>query len=125
MGSTPGSLISAGRFPLPLYCEIGERALKILNAAKKIRYTTASGTDVTFEGPQGISYGRPLEPGSWAIFPPMGINFYPENANGTLAPDETSLTGRLSSPIKFTIENNFVVNIQGAEIYPQISESQG
>lgn len=114
MGSTPGSLIASGRFPIPLYCEIGERAMKILKGAKKIRYTTASGTDVTFEGPQGISYGRPLEPGNWAIFPPMGINFYPENANGTLVPDETSLTGRLSSPIKFTIENNFVVKIEGA-----------
>ena len=114
MGSTPGSLISAGRFPLPLYCEIGERASRIVKNARMIRYTTASGTDVTFEGPKGVSYGKPLEPGNWAIFPPMGINLYPENANGVLVPDETALTGRLSSPVKFTVENNFVTKIEGA-----------
>jgi len=114
MGATPGSLISAGRFPLALYCEIGERAMKVLNKANTIRYTTGSGTDVTFEGPQGISYGKPLEPGNWAIFPPMGINLYPKNSNGVLVPDETALTGKLSSPIKFVIENNFVVKIEGA-----------
>ncbi len=114
MGSTSGSLIAAGRFPIPLYCEIGERAMRLMKGAKKIRYTTASGTDVTFEGPQGVSYGEPLKPGTWAIFPPMGINFYPQNSNGFLVPDETALTGKLSSPIKFTIENNFVVKIEGA-----------
>ncbi len=114
MGSTPGSLIAAGRFPLPLYCEIGEKAMKIVKGAKTIRYTTASGTDVTFEGPQGVSYGKPLEPGNWAIFPPMGINFYPDNSHGVLVPDETALTGRLSSPIKFILENNFIVKVEGA-----------
>ncbi len=114
MASTPGSLIAAGRFPLPLYCEIGERALKIMKGANRIRYTAASGTDITFEGPQGISYGRPLQPGEWAIFPPMGINFYPVTSNGVLVPDETALTGRLSSPIKFTVENNFVTKVEGA-----------
>ena len=114
MGSTSGSMIAAGRFPIPLYCEIGERAMRLVKGAKKIRYTTASGTDVTFEGPQAVSYGEPLKPGNWAIFPPMGINFYPQNSNGFLVPDETALTGKLSSPIKFTIENNFVVKIEGA-----------
>jgi 2,5-dihydroxypyridine 5,6-dioxygenase len=114
MGSTPGSLIAAGRFPISLYCEIGENAMKFVKGAKTIKYTTASGTDVTFEGPQGVSYGKPLEPGSWAIFPPMGINFYPDNSNGNLVPDETALTGRLSSPIKFTLENNFITKIEGA-----------
>jgi 2,5-dihydroxypyridine 5,6-dioxygenase len=114
MGATPGALISAGRFPIPLYCEIGERAMKLVKPAKKIRYTTTSGTDITFEGPQGVSYGEPLVPGTWAIFPPMGINFYPLNSNGVLTPDETSLTGKLSSPIRFTIENNFVVKVEGA-----------
>ncbi|HKW04826.1 MAG TPA: hypothetical protein VJN71_05950 [Nitrososphaerales archaeon] len=114
MGSTPGSLISAGRFPIPLYCAIGEKAMKIVNPAKKIRYTTSSGTDITFEGPQGVSYGKPLDPGSWAIFPPMGINFYPVSSNGVLVPDETALTGKLSSALKFTIEENFVTKIEGA-----------
>ena len=68
--------------------------MKVLNKASTIRYATASGTDVTFEGPQGISYGKPLEPGNWAIFPPMGINLYPKNSNGVLVPDETALTGK-------------------------------
>jgi 2,5-dihydroxypyridine 5,6-dioxygenase len=88
--------------------------MKIVKGAKTIRYTTACGTDVTFEGPQGVSYGKPLEPGNWAIFPPMGINFYPDNSNGVLVPDETALTGSLSSPIKFTLENNFITKIEGA-----------
>jgi 2,5-dihydroxypyridine 5,6-dioxygenase len=114
MGSTPGSLIAAGRFPIPLYCEIGERAMKLLKDAKQIRYSTASGTEIIFEGPQGVSYGKPLESGNWAIFPPMGINFYPINSNGVLVPDETALTGKLSSPMKFTVENNLVVKIEGA-----------
>ena len=113
MGSTPGCLITAGRFPDPLFVEIGKKAMRILERAREIRYTTASGTDITFEGPRDMTYNKPLRSAKWGIFPPMGINFYPETSNGTLVFDESALTGKPSSPIKLTVEKNFVIKVEG------------
>ena len=73
-------------------------------------------TDIVFENPQGIGYSEPLTPGTWSIFPPMGINFYPLNANGIFVPDETTIHGRPLAPIKFTVSNGYVTDVEaGAE----------
>jgi 2,5-dihydroxypyridine 5,6-dioxygenase len=112
-GASPGCLISAGRFPLPLFSEIGRRAHDILQKTKKIRITTSSGTDILFEDPTGIRYSGAIKAGSWDNFPPMGINNYPSVSNGVVIFDESTITGKPSSPIKLTIENNFVTKIEG------------
>jgi 2,5-dihydroxypyridine 5,6-dioxygenase len=93
--------------------EIAKRADAILQKTKIIKITTASGTNVTFEGPTGIRYSKPLELGTWDNFPLMGINNYPTKTNGVVVFDESTITGRSSSPIKITIEENFVTKIEG------------
>ena len=116
MAATPGALVTSGRFPIGLYMEIAKRAYRFLEGCKTIRYVTASGTDIVFENPQGIGYSEPLTPGTWSIFPPMGINFYPLNANGIFVPDETTIHGRPLAPIKFTVSNGYVTDVEaGAE----------
>lgn len=111
MGATPGCLVTAGRFPMGLYMEIATRAQERMNGCRVIRYVTASGTDLTFEGPQGLGCSEPLKPGTWSIFPPMGINFYPENSHGVFVFDESTLTGRPLAPVRITVEDNFVTSV--------------
>jgi 2,5-dihydroxypyridine 5,6-dioxygenase len=111
--ASTGCLISSGTFPIPLFLEIAKRADAILQKTKIIKITTASGTNVTFEGPTGIRHSKPLEPGTWDNFPLMGINNYPTKTNGVVVFDESTITGRSSSPIKITIEENFVTKIEG------------
>jgi len=116
MGATAGCMVTGGRFPIEIMQAIGDRAFRIFDKAKKVRYVTASGTDLTFEGPQGYTTIAPMKPGSWSIFPPMGINFYPENSHGVIVFDESTLHGRPSAPIRLHIENNHVAKIEaGAE----------
>ena len=114
MAASPGALVTSGRFSIDLFLEIAKRADRFLKGCKTVRYVTASGTDIVFEDPQGIVYNQPLMPGSWGIFPPNGINFYPRAANGILVPDETSLHGRPSGPIKFTVSGGYVTDVQAA-----------
>ena len=46
----------------------------------------------------------------------MGINFYPLSAKGVFVPDETTIHGRPLAPIKFTVSDGFVTDVQaGAE----------
>ncbi len=111
--ASSGCLISAGRFPIPLFTEIGERARKLIENAQKIRILTDSGSDLTFEGPKGVRYSMPLQPGTWDNFPPMGINQYPTKANGVIVFDESTITGKPSSPMKIDIEDNFATGIEG------------
>ncbi|MDA4129907.1 MAG: hypothetical protein OK457_03975 [Thaumarchaeota archaeon] len=111
--ASTGCLISSGTFPIPLFLEIGKRANSILQKTKRIKITTNSGTDIIFDGPTGIRYSKPLEPGTWDNFPLMGINNYPTQSNGVVVFDESTITGRSSSPIKITIENNYVSKIEG------------
>lgn len=116
MGATAGCMVTGGRFPIELMQEIGDRALEIFKGAKKIRYLTASGTDLTFDDPKGYTSIAPMQPGSWSIFPPMGINFYPENSNGVIVFDESTLHGRPAAPIKLYIENNFVSKVEAGAL---------
>ncbi|MCC7412044.1 MAG: hypothetical protein IT495_10500 [Gammaproteobacteria bacterium] len=112
MGASPGCLVTAGRFPMDLYMEIARRALRLMQGCKRIRYVTDSGTDITFEGPQGIGCSEPLKPGTWSIFPPMGINFYPDNSHGDIVFDESTLTGRPLAPVRIRIDDNFVSGVE-------------
>jgi leucyl aminopeptidase (aminopeptidase T) len=112
MGATAGCMVTGGRFPIEIMQAIGDRAFRIFDGAKKVRYVTASGTDLTFEEPKGYTTIAPMKPGSWSIFPPMGINFYPENSNGVIVFDESTLHGRPAAPIRLHIENNHVAKIE-------------
>lgn len=112
MGATPGCLVTSGRFPMGLYLEIARRAQAFMAGCRTVRYVTDSGTDVTFEGPQGVSFTKPLKPGSWGIFPPMGINFYPKNSNGTIVFDESTLTGRPLASVRIRLKDNYVSAVE-------------
>ncbi|MGH8248014.1 MAG: hypothetical protein ACREUU_16450, partial [Gammaproteobacteria bacterium] len=113
MASTPGCLVTGGRFPVTLFTEIGERMYRKLEKCERVRYLTDSGTDIVFEGLQGLSFSRPLEKGKWSIFPPMGINFYPKNSNGVFVFDESALTGRPRQPVTIKVKDNYVVSVDG------------
>jgi hypothetical protein len=112
MGATPGCLVTAGRFPMPLVVKIGELMLSKLENCEQVRYVTASGTDLVFRGLRGITFSRPLERGTWSIFPPMGINFYPEKADGVFVFDESTLTGRPRNSIKISVKNGLVTGVE-------------
>lgn len=111
MGSTPGCLVTGGRFPIDLFTAIGERLYEKFERCETIRYVTASGTDLTFKQPRGITYNRPLERGKWQIFPPMGINYYPSSADGVFVFDESTLTGRPHQPIAIHVKDNYVTGV--------------
>lgn len=112
MGATPGCLVTGGRFPIDLLHEISKLAYDIFDGCKTVRYVTESGTDLTFEEPRGYVTIDPLKRGSWGIFPPMGINFYPENSHGVFVFDESTLTGKPLAPIRITVKDNFVTDIE-------------
>jgi len=112
MGSTPGCLVTGGRFPMELLTAIGNRMNEKMEKCKTVRYTTDSGTDITFEGLQGIAHMTPLRTGSWGIFPSMGINFYPETSNGVFVFDEATLIGKPRQPVKITVKDNFVCGVE-------------
>lgn len=112
MGATPGCLVTSGRFPVALYLEIAQRAHAFMQGCREVRYVTDRGTDITFGGPQGVACSEPLKPGSWGIFPPMGINFYPETSNGVFVVDESTLTGRPLAPVRISVKDNYVVAVE-------------
>jgi len=113
MAASVGCLIAGGRFPLPLYFEISNRVRDMLNDFKTITFTTSSGTHIAFKAKRALVHSRPLEAANWDVFPPIGINFLAKNTNGTCVFDESTITGKPSSPIKLTIEKNFVTKIEG------------
>lgn len=113
MGSTPGCLVTAGRFPVELFNAIGDRLMSKLQQAETVRYVTDSGTDLVFRGIEGLSYSRPLTRGTWSIFPQMGVNWYPKLSDGVFVFDESTLTGRPRQPIAITVKDNYVVSIDG------------
>jgi hypothetical protein len=113
MGATPGCLLTAGRFPMPLYLEIAKHAHRQMDGCKQVRYVTETGTDIVFDGPQGIGSSQPLQRGTWSVFPPMGINFYPDDTNGVFVIEESTITGRPLSPIAVTMKDNLVATVEG------------
>lgn len=112
MGSTPGCLVTSGRFPMPLVVKIGEILQRKLEQCEQLRYVTASGTDLVFGGLRGITFSRPLQRGTWSIFPPMGINFYPEKADGVFVFDESTLTGKPRNPVKISVKGGYVTGVE-------------
>lgn len=112
MGSTPGCLVTGGRFPIDLLHEISKVAFDVFDGCRTVRYVTDSGTDLTFEDPRGFVTIDPLRRGSWGIFPPMGINFYPQNSHGVFVFDESTLHGKPLAPIRITMSDNYVSKIE-------------
>jgi len=62
MGATAGCMVTGGRYPIEIMQAIGDRAFRIFDKAKKVRYVTASGTDLTFEEPKGYTTIAPMKP---------------------------------------------------------------
>ena len=92
MGATAGCMVTGGRYP------IGDQATD--STGEKVRYVTASGTDLV-RG-QRVTTIAPMKPGSWSIFPPMGIALSWKQ-RGVIVFDESTLHGRLAAPIRLHI----------------------
>jgi len=95
---------------------------KMLRAAKEMRVTSAAGTDLTIDvenAPAGSSWGYTERPGTIAHWPGgLCLCFPAEGAvNGTLVLDagDVNLTFKryTDTPIRCTVENDFIVDIQG------------
>lgn len=109
----------AARYPIPLLYEIGQRGKEILSKGKEIRLTDRNGTDIKLPltnlkvlPPQP----GPLGPGGLGGFM-RGLLFtigpYNPKPNGDLYFDEAQVTGVPEDPVKLTIENGQLTNIEG------------
>lgn len=88
--------------------------------AKKMRATTPAGTDVSFECDDRhlitCDYGDASMPGIWMC--PGQLNIVPKfgTVNGTIVFDGSitpPFKSVLSSPVKLTVENSNIVNVEG------------
>jgi len=95
---------------------------KMLKAAKEMRVTSAAGTDLTIDvenAPAGSSWGYTARPGTIAHWPGGLCLCFPAegSVNGklVLAAGDVNLTFKryVDSPIRCTIENDFIVDIEG------------
>ena len=95
---------------------------KMLRGAKEMRVTSAAGTDLTIDvetAPAGSSWGYTARPGTIAHWPGGLCLCFPSegSVNGTLVMDvgDVNLTFKryTDSPSRCTIENDFIVDIQG------------
>ena len=113
MAATPGCLLAAARFPLPLYFEISKRVAEILRRSKTIKFLTSSGTDLEFSELTALVNSAPIKPGGWDLFPPIGLNFLTRTTLGTLVFDESTISGVPTRPMKIRIQDNIVEEITG------------
>ena len=99
-----------------------QRGIEKLRAASEMRVTSAAGTDLTIDirdAPCGGTAGFTTDKGGVAHWPGgLCLCFPGENtANGTIvmAPGDMNLTFKsyLQTPIRFTIENDFITQIEG------------
>jgi leucyl aminopeptidase (aminopeptidase T) len=102
------------------YREIHERAdalLARLEGSREIRITTSLGTDVVFEVskyPWKADTGIASKPGEYTNLPAGELFVAPADANGVFVVDASmGGVGRLDEPLRFTVENRCVTNIEG------------
>jgi 2,5-dihydroxypyridine 5,6-dioxygenase len=105
---------------------------KMLRAAKEMRVTSTAGPDLTIDvehAPAGSSWGYTTRPGTIAHWPGGLCLCFPSagSVNGTLVMDvgDVNLTFKryTDSPIRCTIENDFIVDIQGKGVDAALMKS--
>ncbi|ANN66626.1 leucyl aminopeptidase [Bordetella bronchialis] len=109
-----------------------EYAKGLLEQAKQLRFTSAAGTDVTYQlgqYPVISEYGYTYEPGRWDHFP-SGFSFTQGNdggVNGTvvLQPGDILCAFKkyVESPVTLRIENGYVVDISGSGMDAHLIDS--
>jgi 2,5-dihydroxypyridine 5,6-dioxygenase len=113
MTATAGALATGARFPLGLLYAIKRRVLERCLTASEMRVRTRHGTDVAFRGMRFDTDVGPLEPGMWRPFPVGGVNFYPEDTEGVLVVEESTVTGVPDGPLRVVLRENVVTDIVG------------
>ncbi|MGH1491569.1 MAG: peptidase M29 [Acidimicrobiales bacterium] len=105
---------------------------KMLKQAKEMRVTSPGGTDLTIDvetAPAGSSWGYTSRPGSIAHWPGGLCLCFPRanSVNGTLVMDhgDVNLTFKryMESPVRMTIENDFITDISGDGLDAKLMES--
>ncbi len=105
---------------------------KMLKQAKEMRVTSPGGTDLTIDvetAPAGSSWGYTSRPGSIAHWPGGLCLCFPRanSVNGVLVMDsgDVNLTFKryMESPIRMTIENDFITDISGDGLDARLMES--
>jgi hypothetical protein len=113
MAATASTLTTGGRYPLDILYAILAAVLERCDGARLIRVRTALGTDVTFGALRLDRDAGPLGPGSWKPFPVGGVNFYPDDTNGVLVVEESTVTGVPGEPVRIELQDNVVTAIHG------------
>lgn len=111
--ATAAALSTGARFPLGLYFALEDRATAQLAAAEEIQVTTTFGTDVTFRDFATAGHHAPLTPGMWRPFPYGGVNFYPNQTNGVVVIEESTVTGVPAERTTLELSDNHVTAIEG------------
>ncbi|MFJ1886854.1 hypothetical protein [Streptomyces sp. NPDC088137] len=111
--ATAAALSTGARLPLDLYFALEARATAQLAAAEEIRVTTALNTDVTFRNFTTAGHHAPLTPGMWRPFPYGGVNFYPDQTDGVVVIEESTVTGVPAEQTTIELANNRVTAIEG------------
>ena len=117
--ATASALATGARFPLELYFALETKAYAQISAAQEIRVTTALGTDVTFRdfttgAPVSGHSSAPLTNGMWRPFPYGGANFSPDQTDGVVVIEESTVTGVPAEQTTLELENNRVTAIHGS-----------
>ncbi|OZI66523.1 leucyl aminopeptidase [Bordetella genomosp. 11] len=109
-----------------------EYAKGIMEKARQLRFTSAAGTDVTYQlgqYPVISEYGYTFEPGRWDHFP-SGFSFTQGNdggVNGTvvLQPGDILCAFKkyVESPVTLKIKNGYVVDISGSGMDAHLIDS--
>ena len=125
LAKTPEALGSEyGCYPLELFYAIGEKVLKRVQQAKRLRLTTRAGTDISMNlHPRhlgGYFYDpRRAGPGSSKSFPGGEFGVYPEDpCDGVVAvegfqPNVHPPQSILPEPMMITVKDHWAVDVQG------------
>lgn len=112
--ATASALSTGARFPLELYFALEAMAYARITAAQEIRVTTPLGTDVTFRAFTTPGHpSTPLTTGMWRPFPYGGANFYPDQTDGVVVIEESTVTGVPAERTTLELENNRVTAVHG------------
>lgn len=116
--ATAAALSTGARFPLELYLALETKTYARISAAQEIRVTTALGTDVTFRdfatgSPLTGHSATPVTAGMWRPFPYGGANFSPDQTDGVIVIEESTVTGVPAERTTLELENNRVTGIHG------------
>jgi 2,5-dihydroxypyridine 5,6-dioxygenase len=120
MAATASVLATGARTPPEVFYAILRKTQAIMTAGSEVRVTTPAGTDITFHEITPTPDEGPLEPGGWRPFPYGGVNFYPQSTDGVFVVEDSTVTGVPERPLRVTVEDNIVTDIDGGREAEQL-----